>query len=298
MTVSNCTLSSNYAMFRGGAIYNNHLLTVTHSVITNNHAGLGGGIHNGGGTVTLTDSTLMKNYADMVPKRGGGVYNDRGTLTVINSTITGNEATLGAGINHSLGALTVTRSTFSYNVSDTDAGGLMTAGVATVTNSTFYGNLAGELFFDGEGGGILHAGGTLTVNNVTFHRNTAYDTEAGGGASIAVDDGEVTLRNAILASNGSCLLTGGSLEADAHNLAVDGSCGKATVKNLTDLALSDLASNGGPTQTVALGAKSAAIDAGDDSVCAAPPVNSLDQRGVTRPQGAHCDVGAFERAAP
>ena len=45
---------------------------------------------------------------------------------------------------------------------------------------------------------------------------------------------------------------------------------------------------------MALGWGSAAIDAGDDAVCAADPVNNLDQRGVTRPQGPGCDVGAFE----
>ena len=32
-----------------------------------------------------------------------------------------------------------------------------------------------------------------------------------------------------------------------------------------------------------------AIDAADDTVC-----SSTDQRGVTRPQGAGCDVGAVE----
>ena len=52
------------------------------------------------------------------------------------------------------------------------------------------------------------------------------------------------------------------------------------------LALTD---NGGPTETMALGTGSPAIDAGDNGTC-----ESTDQRGVTRPQGAHCDIGAFE----
>jgi hypothetical protein len=46
---------------------------------------------------------------------------------------------------------------------------------------------------------------------------------------------------------------------------------------------------------MALGPGSAAMDAGDDAVCAAPPVNTRDQRGVVRPQGAHCDSGALEQ---
>ena len=58
--------------------------------------------------------------------------------------------------------------------------------------------------------------------------------------------------------------------------------------------LGPLQDNGGPTQTMALLPGSAAIDAANDAICAAPPVNNLDQRGITRPQGPHCDIGAFE----
>lgn len=40
---------------------------------------------------------------------------------------------------------------------------------------------------------------------------------------------------------------------------------------------------------------SPAINTGDDATCAAAPVNGVDQRGKTRPKGAHCDRGAYER---
>ena len=46
----------------------------------------------------------------------------------------------------------------------------------------------------------------------------------------------------------------------------------------------------GTTATMALGAGSPAIDA----VAAGCPPPSTDQRGVTRPQGARCDIGAYE----
>jgi hypothetical protein len=59
--------------------------------------------------------------------------------------------------------------------------------------------------------------------------------------------------------------------------------------------LGPLQDNGGPTWTMALGPGSAAMDAGNDAICAADPVNTLDQRGVVRPQGAHCDSGALEQ---
>ena len=50
-----------------------------------------------------------------------------------------------------------------------------------------------------------------------------------------------------------------------------------------------LADNGGPTLTHLLEAGSPAIDAANGAVCPA-----TDQRGVARPQGAGCDVGAVE----
>jgi hypothetical protein len=61
-----------------------------------------------------------------------------------------------------------------------------------------------------------------------------------------------------------------------------------------------LANNGGPTQTIALQVGSPAINAGDESVCAAPPVNNLDQRGYVRPEdgATSCSIGAYEYNSP
>jgi hypothetical protein len=57
----------------------------------------------------------------------------------------------------------------------------------------------------------------------------------------------------------------------------------------TDPMLGPLQDNGGPMQTMMLMAGSSAIDAGYNPACAA-----TDQRGVPRPQGANCDIGAVE----
>jgi hypothetical protein len=62
------------------------------------------------------------------------------------------------------------------------------------------------------------------------------------------------------------------------------------------LDLGVLENNGGSTPTIMPGADSAALGAGLDSVCATSPINNLDQRGITRPQGSHCDAGAVERS--
>jgi len=60
-----------------------------------------------------------------------------------------------------------------------------------------------------------------------------------------------------------------------------------------------LQNNGGPTQTVAVLADSPAINAGDQAVCAADPVNDRDQRGFVRPGDdfPNCTIGAYEYLA-
>jgi hypothetical protein len=73
---------------------------------------------------------------------------------------------------------------------------------------------------------------------------------------------------------------------------VQGGCPTgSTCTNLitTDPRLGTLRNYGGSTLTIPLLPGSSAINAGNDAVCP-----STDQRGVTRPQSTHCDIGAFE----
>ena len=65
-----------------------------------------------------------------------------------------------------------------------------------------------------------------------------------------------------------------------------------------DLKLGPLADNGGPTMTHALLPGSVAIDRIPPAMCVDADGQPLttDQRGVARPQGGACDVGAFEWA--
>ena len=83
------------------------------------------------------------------------------------------------------------------------------------------------------------------------------------------------------------------LTSQGHNLDSGDSCGFTAPADLrnTDPRLDTLKDNGGFTPTLALLPGSPAIDAGDNAACPA-----TDQRGVTRPQGAACDIGAYEAA--
>ena len=63
---------------------------------------------------------------------------------------------------------------------------------------------------------------------------------------------------------------------------------------------SGLKNNGGPVQTIALLATSPAVNAIPLIYCTDVNGNPVttDERGVSRPQGSACDIGAFEYVAP
>jgi predicted outer membrane repeat protein len=130
----------------------------------------------------------------------------------------------------------------------------------------------------------------VTVSNSTFSGNGARD----GGGGICSDGGTVTLKNVIVANStagNNCL--GAMIDGGGNLSYPDTTCPGINA----DPMLGPLRNNSGPTDTMALNAGSAAIDGGNDAICAAPPVNGLDQRGISRPQGPHCDIGAFEALA-
>ena len=304
LTVSNCNFSGNGAGSGGGGIANFGTLTVTNSTFSGNGASFGGGIANAGeGTLTVANSTFSDNSASALGG-GGGIFNF-GTVTVTNSTFSGNMANVGGGgIANDSGTLTVINSTFSGNMAPIlfsgetgDGGGISNKATLIVTNSTFSGNSAGT------GGGIENEG-TATLTNSTFSGNSTTRFIVSPGGAIA-NEGAVTSINTLLAANSTGNCGGGSVVTDGgHNLDDDASCGfsaaSGSLRNPNPmLDPAGLANNGGPTQTIALLPGSPAIDAGDQSVCAAPPVNNRDQRNFVRPGIVHvaCSIGAYEADA-
>ena len=122
------------------------------------------------------------------------------------------------------------------------------------------------------------------------------------GGNLAVFGATTSLRNTIIVggaaiSGSNCFVLSGSLTSAGHNLedTAPSQCrlGATGDKVGVNPLLGELQSNGGPTETQALLPGSPAIDAGDDSGCP-----GTDQRGVLRPAGAACDIGAFEIATP
>jgi hypothetical protein len=85
------------------------------------------------------------------------------------------------------------------------------------------------------------------------------------------------------------------LSSLGHNLDSRDQCGFHAGGDLvgTDPLLGDLRANGGPVDTVALKPGSPAIDTAAAGACP-----TADARGVRRPVGGGCDIGAFEVATP
>jgi hypothetical protein len=81
------------------------------------------------------------------------------------------------------------------------------------------------------------------------------------------------------------------IQSRGSNLANDGSCFLTSPGDLPnrDPKLGALTANGGPTFTQAPRPGSPLIDHGTNAGCP-----TTDQRGVTRPQGPRCDIGAVE----
>jgi len=291
-TITNVIFSGNSA-FYGGGMFNTGAgggqssPILTNVVFTGNAAGYGGGMYNdsaAGGTSApnLTDVTFFNNIVDF---DGGGIYNNGkpgGMVypSLLNVTFEANLASAGGGGMYNNGSM---------------------GGVASpvLNNVTFFSNIAangGGIYNDGNGGTSMPI-----INNVTFMLNQAmvnggalYNDAMTGGAvipSIAntilwMDMGGMMLPNEMFNAGGTPTVQYSVVMGTC--IAIPGAiCGAGNLA--TDPKLGSLANYGGRTKTIPLLATSSAEDT------AGPGCPTNDQRGVSRPRGFGCDIGAFER---
>jgi hypothetical protein len=295
LTLTGCVVTANGGGGAGGGIFNDShsaVLTVSGSTISGNYAGWGGGIFNYNGTVTLLNTTISGNTAsgNTDVGRGGGIFNESGygDLTLRNSTVTGNTATLGGGI-----------------YSHTDHDGYYWTNATVIVNSTISGNSSGS------GGGVYNGDGLTRIVHSTITGNAA-TVEGGGVRSYNAASARTDVKGSIIWGN-----TGAGTSPDdvaaantinrynslGYNLI--GAAGEnvdftqefnatGDLTGVADAGIGALALNTpGTTATHALLAGSPAIDAAGACTTGDHPV-STDQRGVTRPQGTACDIGAYE----
>ncbi|MDR3576001.1 MAG: choice-of-anchor Q domain-containing protein [Anaerolineaceae bacterium] len=160
---------------------------------------------------------------------------------------------------------------------------------ATITNATSI--------------GLDNKSGTSSLTNVTVAQNMQFNSYSGAhlGNGIQNEIGTVTLKNTIVALNRSfgSYDCSGNITSLGHNLigVVDGCTFTSATGDKVGTANKPLDPGLGPldyidgsqTETIPLLPYSPAIDAADPNGCPA-----TDQRGVARPIGNGCDIGAFE----
>lgn len=309
----------------GGAVYNLANATVVDCLFSGNTAtgGSGGG---GGAGGAGRNAGFSGNGGAGGIGYGGAFYNGQ-NLTLSGSTFSTNSAAAGSSAAAGI-AGNGTGKTGSKGA-DASGGALFNAWWAVATNCTFFtntvfggnggngGNGGGTFGIPGNGGdggdgigGSVGNANSLTVVTCTLSSGAAFGgtnglagtgnfTESPGqpgtgeGGNIANSGGELSVFGTILTSATSGQNAFGQLTDLGYNLSSDStsSFGTSSLQN-TDPRVGTLASNGGPTPTMALLSGSPAID---KIPAALSP--QTDQRGFGRPVNGAADIGAFEVAA-
>ena len=306
--VSGVTFSGNasLATVGGGAIDNHNLghLTVDLSKLIGNSSVLGGAVENEAtycdtsrsvcGLAIVARSTFRGNSTSVFGGGAVGTAHANGQIPACPPPAPGPCEMRG-------GATTLlTSDTLADNTAETDGGAVANAGTTSIMSSTITHNVTVS-DDDRFGGGGIQNTGVLTVTSSTLAGNasafganihTYHDTVNGLAPPVT------TFASTIVAALGAPGSSCGGQEAliDAgYNLDTGTSCGFSVAQHSQINAapqLGALASHGGPTQTMALGTGSAAIDV----IPTATPgcTGAVDQRGIQRPNGSGCDIGAME----
>jgi len=284
LTINNLIITAGFSSTAGGGIYVlQGSLTLSNSTIQGASArDAGGGIYANDSRVEIIGSEIRDNSAGA--SGGGGLYfsssDGTQTLDITDTAFTRNTSTqAGGALRIAGGTVTIKRSSFSFNEGDEGGAIENTNGILRIENSTFNSNEARL------GGGLSSFGGEATLTHTTWAHNSA--GEKGGAIHLVGWTGTVKLRNTLIAGSagGDCDsgLNPFSITENVGNFIQDGSCSPAqTGDPLLDEAV-------GSPAYFPLQAGSPAIDSADNSYCPA-----VDQLGTSRPQGAACEIGAYE----
>ncbi len=261
-------------------------LTISGSAIRGNTGGAGGSGGTGGGSTNAGSGTGGTGGAGGAGSSGGGIWSAAGSLSLRNSTIASNTTgDGGAGGNGGLGVGGGSTGGHGANGGDSGSGGGVAASGSSspqLLNVTVVGNKVGQPGAAGSGGTGATAGAAGNPGN------------AGSGGGLAgLATAVLSVENSLLALNGGSNCGSSAVTDGGHNLSSgDATCPISFASG--DPNLGPLQDNGGPSWTVSLQAGSAAIDQIPATGADCP---ATDQRGVARPAGAKCDIGAYELAA-
>jgi hypothetical protein len=274
---------------------------VTRSTITEGSAVFGAGAWIfAGESATFTASTFVNNSSTTEEEggnAGGAIESECGALTLTNDTLAGNDAAGGFG-----GAIAQTC------FSDTD---VRTADIAA--RGTFGSHHPVTPAYDPSHATVADTRtavapsptpaplvATAAIDFVTMADNTAGVIRNNSLGSTIANQGDastITVHDTIVAKKSGdpgkdCVrLASATTTTQGYNLESANDCSFTATGDQTNAnpQLGALATNGGPTQTMALTAGTPAVDSADPKCDV-----TTDQRGVSRPQGPRCDIGAFE----
>jgi len=261
----------------------------------------------------IKNSVIRNNAHEEAARSGGGLYVLCGDVKVVNSTISGNEAEIGAGVLFSVNMERGRDSSAEYRLE--------------LVNSTVAGNRAGV----GHGGvsaprlpdidgNKSTARTSLSFVHATIASNTGPGKIVNGvrvsdsnGVHVG-DNGSLTVKNTVIAGNegpqcsfgtrpGTIPTAQGSASSDSTCRLLRPKSGnrdniEGVVAGLKRLAVNGNRGRIGPNRSMApVETMSLSVDSGlFDAVSSDCPVGdaATDARGVSRPRGSACDIGAYE----
>ncbi|HEY6562493.1 MAG TPA: choice-of-anchor Q domain-containing protein [Polyangiaceae bacterium] len=326
LSLTNTTFTENTAEGRGGAVDAETLQAQQLTATGNRAGGSGGGALIATGPATIRDASISNNTVDSQQflsqqlAAGGAGVSVGGHLLLERSEVLGN---VGGG---------AARQGFQGGPITFQGGGVragsLEASAVTIANNRIGGyTLTVEGPFSAlrrgvTGGGAIASTGSVSLVNTTLSANevaplpvsapSGFESNRGASAlaqELGLDHVTVsgntgapsfharvfaTQRSVAVAPEGQPVCASGvSVESAAYNWFSDASCALPSGTNQQESAaflLGPLMDNGGPVATQLPGLASVLRDRIPESACPVP----VDARGVTRPQGAACDIGAVE----
>jgi CSLREA domain-containing protein len=262
--------------------------------------------------VTLTKLTVRG--GNLPNDQGGGIQTDSMSRVVLKRLLVEDNIAVAGGGVAALGHLKVVASTVRENTAS--VGGGLAVMNAEIRGSTFDGNLATGLAGSFTGHDIIAQGpGAVTIVNSTStgQIQTASfcfpDGDCRDGADILLanvtanvvsrvvhgtDTGSFTLRNTIIEKCDTDLISQGYNLIRQEGCFIAGDLSGVVIGE--DPLLSSLLDHGGPTATRVPVGVSPATDGGNPAApgSGGTACEATDQRGVVRPIGDGCDIGAVE----
>ncbi|HQW76551.1 MAG TPA: CSLREA domain-containing protein [Dokdonella sp.] len=259
-------------------------VTITGVTIRNGDGIFGGAIlAAAGASLVVSGCSIVNNTA----AQGAGIASD-GSLEVVNSAFHANAADNGGALWISGGPATLRNVTFDSNTSTGSGSVAVFNAPAILNNVTMTLNIA-DSDLDDFGDGALEVNANVSISNSIVARNI--DLSLGGSSLVNPD--------CLVGMNGSLASAGHNIIGNIGTVCVLGGAQPGDqVGNAAqpiNPLLQPFAVYGGTVETQPPTWASPALERGSPAAAGLPGACEADDaRGISRPQGSRCDIGAAE----